>query len=117
MSEYEFSETDNRKFLTFSQNLTYLSISLIFSGIIITILGIIQKTNFGDLLIGIIFILIGLSLEVPVLNFQNIIVSTGKDMSELMKAFTFLSWGMIFIMGAIGSILIAVTIGFIINIF
>lgn len=117
MSEYEFNASENMQFLKFSQSLIYLSISLLFAGVIILIQGIISPSKIVDVITGIVFIAVAISLFLPVQYFQNIIVTTGNDIDEFMKGFSFLSKGLTFVIGLSGILLISIAIGIILNIF
>ncbi|MHA2249147.1 MAG: hypothetical protein ACXAD7_02240 [Candidatus Kariarchaeaceae archaeon] len=117
MSEYEFNETENQQFLVFLQRLVVLSISLLFSGVIMVIQGIIPSTDIGSSIVGVVFIAISLALFLPIRYFLNIIITSGNDMSEVMKGFSMISFGLWFVIGASGLLLLSIIVNFIQSVF
>jgi len=117
MSGYEFNDTENQQFLIFLQRLVILSLSLLFAGVILTIQGLIPSTDIGVTIIGIAFIAISLSLFLPVRYFLNIIVTAGNDMNEVMKGFSMISFGLNFMIGGAGLLLLSIIVNFIQSIF
>ncbi|MHA2027971.1 MAG: hypothetical protein ACW99A_07080 [Candidatus Kariarchaeaceae archaeon] len=117
MSEYEFSESENEQFSDFSFSLVILSISLGTAGLIIVILGIIPSINPVDIVTGLAFIAIAISLFLPLQNFENITRTEGNDMRELMNGFRVLSNGFTFVLAATIFLQVMILISYIRNIF
>lgn len=115
MSEYEFNDTENEQFTQFSLSLFMLSISLAAAGLIIVILGIISPLSVVDIITGLAFIAIAVSLFLPVQNFKNIVKTEGNDMNELMNGFSVLSQGFTFVLGATIFLQLMILIGYIQN--
>ncbi len=116
MSEYEFNDTENQQFTDFSFSLFILSLSLGIAGAVIMILGIISPLNIVDIITGLAFIAIAVSLFLPLQNFKNIVSTEGNDMDELMNGFTVLSQGFTFVLGATIFLQLMILIGYIQNI-
>ena len=116
MSEYEFNDTENKQFSEFSFSLYILSITLGIAGVVIMLLGIISPLNIVDIITGLAFIAIAISLFLPVQNFKNIVSTIGNDMDELMNGFTVLSQGFTFVLGATIFLQLMILIGYIQNI-
>ena len=112
MSEYEFNENENRLFFSFSKRLIYLSIALLFTGLITLIKGIIPPTGTGDIITGSVFIIMAIALFLPIQYFIEIIASTGNDMVQFVKGFKTLSLGMMVVIGAMGVIMISIIVSF-----
>jgi hypothetical protein len=108
MSEYEFTQSENKQFLTYTQRLILLSISLLFAGLIMLVQGLIPPENWGDFATGIVLVLMGIALLIPVYNLQNVTVTTGNDVAELMKGFTILSRGFTFVIVAAVALLVGI---------
>ncbi len=100
VSEYEFNKKENELFVNFSLRLLILSATLSVAGLVSIILGLISPFSATDVITGIAFIAIGVSLFLPVQSFKNIISTKGNDMKELMKGFSILSQGFTFVLGA-----------------
>lgn len=116
MSEYEFSDAENQQFTDFSFSLFILALSLGIAGVVIMILGIISPLNIVDIITGLAFIAIAVSLFLPLQNFKNIVSTEGNDMDELMNGFAVLSQGFTFVLGATIFLQLMILIGYIQNI-
>lgn len=116
MSEYEFNDAENQQFTDFSFSLFILSLSLGIAGVVIVTLGIISPLNIVDIITGLAFIAIAVSLFLPLQNFKNIVSTEGNDMDELMNGFTVLSQGFTFVLGATIFLQLMILIGYIQNI-
>ncbi|MCE7735144.1 MAG: hypothetical protein GPJ54_09725 [Candidatus Heimdallarchaeota archaeon] len=116
MSEYEFTGAEDKKFTEFSFSLFLLSISLGVAGFVIVILGLVSPLNITDIITGLAFIAIAVSLFLPVQNFKNIVSTEGSDMKELMNGFSVLSQGFTFVLGATIFLQLMILIGYIQNI-
>ena len=112
MSEYEFSDKENEQFVNFSFRLLILSATLGAAGLVSIILGIISPFSATDVITGIAFIAIGVSLFLPVQNFKNIISTKGNDMKELMNGFSVLNQGFTFVLGATIFLQVMILIGY-----
>ena len=110
---YEFSEEENIQFLTFMKRSIILSIGLIITGVLLTVEGAIPGVQIGDIYTGLLFMIAGMALFVPIQSFLNIIITTGKDMEELLKGFSSFSSGMRVISLALGVNLLFIIIGII----
>ncbi|MFV2014276.1 MAG: DUF5362 family protein [Candidatus Heimdallarchaeota archaeon] len=116
MSEYEFNDKENKQFTEFSFSLFILSVSLGAVGFIIMILGFVSPLNITDIITGLAFIAIAVSLFLPVQNFKNIVSTEGNDMNELMNGFTILSRGFTFVLVATIFLQLMILVGYIQNI-
>ncbi|OLS27359.1 MAG: hypothetical protein HeimC2_11960 [Candidatus Heimdallarchaeota archaeon LC_2] len=116
MSEYEFNEKENKQFVDFSLRLLILSATLGAAGFVSIILGLISPFSATDVITGIAFVAIGVSLFLPVQNFKNIISTKGNDMKELMKGFSILNQGFTFVLGATLFLQIMILIGYLLDI-
>jgi hypothetical protein len=117
LSEYEFSNAENKQFSNFSFSLFVLSINLGAAGFIIIVLGLISPIDAVDIITGIAFMAIAVSLFLPLQNFQNIVSTEGNDMNELMNGFRVLSNGFTFVLGATIFLQVMILIGYVRNIF
>lgn len=113
MEEYEFNDAQNRIFLKFLLILILLSVSLFFTGMVTLIQGIIPNRETGDIVTGIVFIVISVSLLFPTRNFMNIITTSGNDIKEFMKGLSSLNFGFNFIAGATSILLVTILVSFI----
>ncbi len=110
---YEFTDEENKYFLSFLQALVVLALTLLFTGTIMFIEGIIPTANYGDSIIGFIFICISILLFYPIQYLLNIIITSGNDMDQFMKGFDFLSKGLVGLMVGSGILLLAIIVSYI----
>lgn len=92
MTQYEFSNDENLHLFTFLQRLNLLSTALLITGVVLIIEGAIPAVSAGDIITGIVFLVIGGTLYLPVNSFQTIIVTEGNDMDEFTKGFNMLNF-------------------------
>ncbi len=115
MTEYEFTDEQNDVFLRFLLMLLFLTISLLVTGVITLIQGMIDPVQTGEIIVGILFIVIALALFAPMKNFLNIITTSGNDIKEFMRGIKSLNFGFTIILGVGIVIVLTIIIGFISN--
>ncbi|MCY3412713.1 MAG: hypothetical protein INQ03_13830 [Candidatus Heimdallarchaeota archaeon] len=108
MSQYEFTKQQDREILSFAQKLVLLTISFLFAGLIILILGLIPPTNSGNIATGAFFTALAVAMFLSIQYFHNIIVTEGNDLDELVKGIKAMSRGMDLVI--VASLVMAATI-------
>lgn len=88
MAEYEFSQQDNEVFESLSRWTTNMSALIGIGGIATLVQFIAGNGGWIVMVQGIMYLVFAITAYLPVDNFKKIISSEGKDITELMTAFT-----------------------------
>lgn len=86
--QYEFSSSQNGLIKDLSSKMRFVSFFLIGLGVLATIGGVanLTKGGFGNIVYGVIQIIIGLWTQRAAFSFQRIVDTQGNDMENLMGA-------------------------------
>jgi len=98
MVEYEFGEDENEVILTMVQRMKALSILLLIAGLVTFLPLFLSGFSFGQLLGGILWMLMGIFFFLPLDNFKRIANSKDRDIRELIQGFRELDRGWTFVL-------------------
>jgi len=87
MSQFEFSNEQNKTITLANNSLLIMGSVIAISGAFVIIRGFIQGTIVSSLIEGVLEILIGIMFIRPKDNFSSIVKTEGEDISQLMTAF------------------------------
>ena len=87
MTEYEFSQQDNVVFKGLSRWMTVLAALIGLGGIATVVQFLAGAGGWVMLVQGILFLVMAITFYLPVDNFNRIVRTEGKDITELMTAF------------------------------
>ena len=93
MSEYEFKDAENKVINSLMKNIYISCVTLLIAGSLVLIVGALDNYNIVSMISGIAIASIGISLYFPTDNFKAIIKTQGKDIKELLIAFSDLKKG------------------------
>ncbi len=117
MSEYEFTQEENRIFLNFMLGLLILSFSLVVTGVVLLIEGLKTGFIFSDFALSIGLFLLAASFITPLVYFKNIITTSGDDINELITGISKMNLILFIAIGVFVIISLTVIIMFIVSYF
>jgi hypothetical protein len=93
MSDYEFKDEENKVINGLTKNIYISCFVLVISGALNMLVGALDNFNLLDIVSGLAIASIGISLFFPTDNFKAIVKTQGKDIKELLMAFSDLKKG------------------------
>ena len=104
MSEYQFTDDENRLFFRLSQKLVFLTTSLLLTGVLLIILGVIYDYNYTNITSGVVFIVFALFLVGPIQQIQNSVIAGENDVSGWLEKLKTMNTNIIIVIMMIGVI-------------
>ncbi|MHA2171501.1 MAG: hypothetical protein ACXAB7_16560 [Candidatus Kariarchaeaceae archaeon] len=104
MSEYQFTDDENRLFFRLSQKLVFLATSLLLTGVLLIILGFIYDYNYTNVASGVVFILFAFFLLGPIQQIQDSVISGENNVRGWLEKLKTMNTNIIIIIVVIAAI-------------